>query len=67
MHESHLRSLLKGLTWRLTGTVVTILIAWLFTSDLKISLEIGAFELISKVGLFYLHERAWLKIPWGRK
>ncbi|PWU16036.1 MAG: hypothetical protein C5B49_11055 [Bdellovibrio sp.] len=65
MQESHWRSLLKGLSWRVGGSLATVFIAWIFTDDFRISLEIGGVELLSKVFLYYIHERLWLQIPWG--
>lgn len=67
MNESHSRSLVKGITWRMTGTVDTIVIAWLITGNIPAALKIGAVEVITKIFLFYLHERVWGRISWGRK
>jgi uncharacterized membrane protein len=61
--ESHLRSLLKGISWRVVGTLDTMLLSYIFTGNLKIAAAIGGTEVISKVGLYYLHERAWQRVP----
>ncbi len=63
--ESRSRSLLKGLTWRFIATATTILIAWVVTGDTKIALEIGFIEVFAKIGVYYVHERAWSRIPLG--
>ncbi|MFN5366753.1 MAG: DUF2061 domain-containing protein [Bacteroidota bacterium] len=64
--ESHLRSLLKGISWRVIGTLDTILLSYIFTGSIKIAAAIGGTEVISKVGLYYLHERAWQRVPTER-
>lgn len=63
--ESHLRSILKGLTWRIIATLTIILIAWYKTGDVSLALEIGAIEFFIKFALYYLHERAWQLAPRG--
>lgn len=63
--ESHLRSILKGLTWRVIATSTIIAIAWFKTGDVTLALEIGAIEFFIKLMLYYLHERAWLLVPMG--
>lgn len=67
MKETHTRSLVKGITWRITGTVDTIVISWLITGNIPAALKIGAVEVITKIFLFYVHERVWGRINWGRK
>jgi len=61
------RSILKAITWRLTGTVDTILLSWLITRKITIALSIGFLEIFTKMFLYYLHERAWNKIKLGRE
>jgi len=63
--ESHLRSILKGLTWRVIATGTIIIIAWYKTGDVSLALEIGAIEFFIKLALYYLHERAWQLAPRG--
>ena len=64
---SHFRSLAKSISWRTVGTVDTMMLAWYFSRSMITGLSIGASELVTKVGLFYLHERLWSRIKWGRK
>ena len=66
LRESHLRSILKGLTWRVIATSTIILIAWFSTGDISLALEIGAIEFVFKLLLYYLHERAWQLVPRGK-
>ena len=63
--ESHIRSLLKGLTWRVLATCTTMTIAWLTTGDVSLALKIGSIEFFAKFLIYYLHERAWLLVPSG--
>ena len=64
-HETRTRSLLKGLTWRIVATLTTVIIAWIIIDDITIALEIGFFEVIAKIAVYYLHERAWQQVPLG--
>lgn len=63
---THVRSVTKGVTWRIVGTLDTILVAWFITNKPMNALTIGGFEVFTKIGLFYLHERVWGKLMWGR-
>ena len=66
MHDKPYRSVLKAFSWRLTGTLDTIVISFLISGRIKIALSIGLVELFTKLTLYYLHERAWNRIPFGR-
>ena len=63
--ESHVRSLLKGLTWRFLATGTTMTIAWATTGDMSLALKIGGIEFFAKFFVYYLHERVWLLVPAG--
>ncbi|MEL6925733.1 MAG: DUF2061 domain-containing protein [Bacteroidota bacterium] len=63
--ESHTRSVLKGLTWRVVATTTIIVIAWMTTGDISMALEIGFIEFFIKLFLYYAHERAWQLVPRG--
>ena len=65
--ESHTRSVAKALSWRVLGTVATTLLVFLFTRQVVLSLTVGAVEFLAKIGLFWLHERLWDKLPFGRQ
>jgi uncharacterized membrane protein len=64
---SHLRSVLKGVSWRVVGTLDTIFIAFFITGKPLSALTIGGFEVFTKIAFFYLHERIWARIAWGRR
>jgi uncharacterized membrane protein len=55
-------SLVKSVSWRLLGTLDTILISWLVTGNASFALSIGAVEVITKMLLYYLHERVWERL-----
>jgi len=59
---SYKRHLAKTITWRIVGTTDTILLSWLITGDPLIGLKIGLVEVVTKMVLYFLHERAWFKI-----
>ena len=60
------RSIVKTLSWRIIGTIDTVLISWLITGTIALALSIGTLELVSKMVLFFFHERTWNKIKWGK-
>ncbi|KAF0177312.1 MAG: hypothetical protein FD161_2540 [Limisphaerales bacterium] len=64
--EKHYRSLVKAVSWRITGTLDTILISWLITGQMKWALSIGFVELFTKIALYYVHERIWNRLDFGR-
>jgi sulfate adenylyltransferase large subunit len=64
--ESHVRSVAKAISWRATGSLDTFLIAALITGNLKLAGGVALSEILTKTALYYLHERAWALIPWGR-
>ncbi len=59
---SHKRHILKAVTWRVVGTLDTMLLAWLITGDPMTGVKIGFAEVLTKMFLYYLHERVWFKI-----
>jgi uncharacterized membrane protein len=65
--DTHSRSFVKALSWRATGTIDTMIISLVVTGSIKLAATIGLTEVLTKSLLYYLHERAWLKIPYGRK
>ena len=68
MKVSYKRHLAKTITWRVVGTIDTIILSWLITGDLSIGLAIGGVEVISKMILYFAHERVWYKwIKFGLK
>lgn len=66
-HESHPRSFLKAISWRTLGSIDTFLLSLLFTHSAKAAGAIASTEVITKLLLYYIHERAWAHIHWGTK
>lgn len=57
--KSYAISFYKAISWRVVGTLDTILISYLITGKWNFALSIGAVEVFTKIMLFYLHDRAW--------
>ena len=66
MMESHTRSLAKAVSYRLLGSATTGMVVFLWTGKPAISLGVGALDMIAKIGLYFLHERIWNHISFGR-
>jgi sulfate adenylyltransferase large subunit len=64
--ETHLRSIAKAITWRATGTLDTFVIALIVTGSAAFAGSVAVTELLTKVVLYYGHERAWSLVPWGK-
>lgn len=62
MQGSFKRHIAKTVTWRIVGTLDTILLGWLLTGDVKIGLSIGGVELATKMILYFIHERIWFQV-----
>jgi len=67
MTEKHWRSIAKAVSYRITGTITTIAISWAITRTFAFAISIGFADVIVKVFIYYLHERAWNNIRMGRK
>ena len=55
------RSIAKTISWRIIGTLDTMILSWIITGNWKCGVAIGGVELITKMVLYYFHERAWYK------
>ena len=64
--ELQKRTIVKTLTWRVTASLTTFIIAWTLTGDLLIGVFIGGIEAIAKIFLYYFHERIWNNISWAK-
>lgn len=60
--KSHKRHLAKTITWRIVATTDTVLLSWLITGDPILGLKIGLIEVVTKMVLYYIHERIWYKV-----
>jgi adenylylsulfate kinase len=65
--DTHARSVAKAVSWRILGTLATSALVFMFTKRWALSLFVGAMEFVSKIGLFWVHERVWDRLTYGRK
>lgn len=63
--ESRKRHLLKTVSWRIIGTIDTFILSWIISGDPMTGLKIGGFELVTKMVLYYYHERVWYRLNFG--
>ncbi|MBA4354230.1 MAG: hypothetical protein C0409_06015 [Novosphingobium sp.] len=66
-HEAHARSVVKAISWRTLGSIDTFVLSWLFTGSAKAAGAIAGTEVITKIGLYYFHERIWSSVRWGTR
>lgn len=66
MMESHYRSMVKAITWRTGGTLVTFVVSWILTKELTLAAGIGLLDTTIKIGAFYVHERIWNRLQFGK-
>jgi uncharacterized membrane protein len=64
--EAHSRTIAKAISWRVLATLTTMTIVFLFTRRIILSLGVGLAEVLAKIIFYYLHERIWEKISWGK-
>ena len=65
--SSYKRHIAKTITWRIVGTIDTIILAWIITGSPSTGFKIGLTEVITKMILYFFHERLWFKIKLGGK
>jgi uncharacterized membrane protein len=59
------RSVAKAISFRVIATAATLVLVWILTGDLATASVVGVFDVISKLIIYYLHERAWDRFSWG--
>jgi uncharacterized membrane protein len=64
--ENIKRSIVKTISWRVVGTLATVTISYFITGTLALAFSIGGIELVSKMVLYFFHERAWNNLKWGK-
>jgi uncharacterized membrane protein len=67
MQDSQSRSIIKTVSWRVTGSAATFVIAWIIGGDLAVAGTIAVIQIVANTMLYYVHERAWNIVSWGRK
>jgi len=61
------RHIAKTISWRVLGTLDTIILSYVVTGNIRLATTIGGFEIFTKMILYFIHERIWYKIPFGVK
>ena len=64
--DIRIRSLIKTITWRILASLDTFLIAWFVSGSVSVGGWIATIEVITKIILYYFHERAWNRVKWGQ-
>ena len=67
MIESRKRSLAKAITWRIIAITLLTAVTWLITSDVRVTASVVIITNVINVIAYYIHERAWVRVKWGRK
>ena len=67
MKVTKTRSLLKTISWRTIASLDTFLLTWLVTGSPTAGLTVSGLEIVTKMALYYFHERAWLQSKYGTK
>ena len=65
--DTRFRSTVKTISWRLTGTLLTFLISWAILGDISTSSAIAFIQLTFNTVAYYVHERLWNIVPWGKQ
>ena len=65
--ESKSRSIVKSISWRILATLTTLTLVYIFIGDTRIALSVGGIEIFLKMFIYFLHERGWDKLKFGRK
>ena len=64
--ESHARSIVKAMTWRVSALAITMGVAWFITRQVRLAATIGLVDTVIKLFAYYSHERLWMRVRFGR-
>ena len=64
--ESSLRSVIKSISWRVIGTLDTLVVSYFVTGEVVLATSIASVDFLTKMVLYFFHERFWNRIKWGR-
>ena len=67
LSETGVRSLVKTISWRITGSLATMIITYIVVGDLTVAGSVAVIQMVFNTLLYFIHERIWNKIQWGRK
>lgn len=61
-----MKMVFKSITWRITASLITTILVFIFSLDVGMAFTIGGIELIIKLLIYYIHEEIWMFVRWGR-
>ncbi len=64
--EKPIRSIVKALSWRFIGTLDTLIVSYVFTGKIGVATSIASIDFVTKMILYFFHERIWNYIGWGK-
>ncbi|MEW4924047.1 DUF2061 domain-containing protein [Algibacter sp. 2305UL17-15] len=64
--EKPIRSVAKALSWRVIGTLDTLIVSYILTGEISIAASIASIDFLTKMVLYFFHERIWNSIKWGK-
>lgn len=64
--EQPIRSIAKALSWRLIGTLDTLVVSYLLTGEMSVAASIASVDFLTKMVLYFFHERIWNSVKWGK-
>lgn len=64
--ERPLRSVVKAISWRIVGTLDTLIISYFITQKISLAASIASLEMLTKMVLYFFHERIWNNVKWGK-
>jgi sulfate adenylyltransferase subunit 1 (EFTu-like GTPase family)/uncharacterized membrane protein len=65
--ETHARSLVKAMSWRATGSLDTFVVTFVISGSTKLAGSVALTEILTKILIYYGHERIWALVPWGKR
>ncbi|WP_062056249.1 DUF2061 domain-containing protein [Aquimarina longa] len=64
--EKPVRSIVKAVSWRVIGTLDTLIVSYILTSEIVLATSIASVDFVTKMILYFFHERIWNRIKWGK-
>jgi len=64
--EKPIRSIAKAISWRVIGTLDTLVVSYLLTGEIVLATSIASIDFVTKMILYFFHERIWNRIKWGK-
>lgn len=64
--EKPIRSVAKALSWRVVGTLDTLIVSYILTGQISVAASIASVDFLTKMVLYFFHERIWNAVKWGK-